>query len=65
MHGLHQALENIINCKDKSSSSNGRSNAADGEAIRRTTDSWAFSCVVYLEFFGHTGTYIYSIIESH
>ena len=39
---LRQALENVINSKDKRFSSDGRSKAAGEEAVRHTIDSWIF-----------------------
>ena len=39
---LRQAFENVIKSKTKSTSSYSQSKTVDGEAIRRTIDSWKF-----------------------
>ena len=39
---LRQALENVINSKDKGFFSDGQSKAAEEEAVRHTIDSWIF-----------------------
>ena len=51
---LRQALENVINSKDKRFSSDGRSKAAGEEAVRHTIDSWIFC----LTLSGCADTYI-------